>query len=78
MEAQKKIGISQVDVVMWLSSVQRGVSGCAQFLEDTLKGEEFVSSFDFFLPISWNVVVMSGAGAAIWGHEGEAVVCYYR
>lgn len=75
MEAQKKIGISQVDVVMRLSSVQWDVSGCARLLEDTLKGEEFVSSFDFFFPISWNVVVMSGAGTAIWDHEGEAVVC---
>lgn len=28
-----------------------------------------------FLPISWNVIVKPGAGAAIWDHEGAAVVC---
>lgn len=75
MEAQKKIDISQVDVVMCLCSVQWDLSGCAWLLEDTLKGEEFVSSFDFLLPISWNIVAMPGTGAAIWDYEGEAVVC---
>lgn len=49
MATQNKEYIYQADVVMWLSSVQWDLSGCAQLLEDILKEEEFAVLF-WFLP----------------------------